>query len=176
MMIRKYFGVPDWNFGRRVEAFENLRKQLNLMNDAFMGVTPGRKAGVFPLINLTEDKNHYYLRAELPGVQSDDLEIQATGTTVSLSGERKIPVENNEAKYHRRERESGKFSRMLNLATEIDPDRVDAILSDGILKVILPKSEKNCPKKNHCKSSIVISRDLSNLLCRSRLLFNLHKK
>ncbi|RPJ79792.1 MAG: Hsp20/alpha crystallin family protein [Deltaproteobacteria bacterium] len=151
MMIRRYFGVPDWNFGRRLEAFENLRKQLNLMNDAFMGVTPGRKAGVFPLINLTEDKNNYYLRAELPGVQSNDLDIQATGTTVSLSGERKIPAENNESKYHRREREAGKFSRMLNLSAEIDPERVDAILSDGILKVVLPKSEKTRPKQINIK-------------------------
>lgn len=151
MMIRRYFGVPDWNFGRRLEAFENLRKQLNFMNDAFMGVTPGRKAGVFPLINLTEDKNNYYLRAELPGVQSNDLDIQATGTTVSLSGERKIPAENNESKYHRREREAGKFSRILNLSTEIDPDRVDAILSDGILKVVLPKSEKARPKQINIK-------------------------
>jgi len=151
MMIRRYFGVPDWNFSRRLEAFENLRKQLNFMNDAFMGVTPGRKAGVFPLINLTEDKNHYYLRAELPGIQSNDLDIQATGTTVSLSGERKIPAENNGSKYHRRERESGKFSRMLTLSTEIDPDRVDAILSDGILKVVLPKAERAKPKQINIK-------------------------
>jgi HSP20 family protein len=151
MMIRRYFGVPDWNFSRRLEAFENLRKQFNFMNDAFMGVTPGRKAGVFPLINLTEDKNHYYLRAELPGIQSNDLDIQATGTTVSLSGERKIPAENKESKYHRREREAGKFSRMLNLSSEIDPDRVDAVLSDGILKVVLPKSEKARPKQINIK-------------------------
>jgi len=151
MMIRRYFGVPDWNFSRRLEAFENLRKQFNFVNDAFMGVTPGRKAGVFPLINLTEDKNHYYLRAELPGIQSNDLDIQATGTTVSLSGERKIPAENKESKYHRREREAGKFSRMLNLSSEIDPDRVDAVLSDGILKVVLPKSEKARPKQINIK-------------------------
>ncbi|RJP78573.1 MAG: Hsp20/alpha crystallin family protein [Desulfobacteraceae bacterium] len=147
MMFRRYFGVPDWSFRRRVEEFENLRKQLNFMNDAFMGVAPGRKAGVFPLVNLTEDKENYYLRAELPGVKSEDLDIQATGTTVSLSGERKIPAENDGAKYHRREREAGKFSRMMSLSSEINPDRVKAALADGILKVTLPKSEKAKPKQ-----------------------------
>jgi HSP20 family protein len=151
MMIRRYFGVPDWSFRQRMEEFENLKKQLNFMGDAFMGVPSGRKAGVFPLINLTEDKENYYLRAELPGISPDELDIQATGTTVSLTGERKIPTESGGAKYHRREREAGKFSRMVSLSTEIDPDRVNANLSDGILKVILPKSERAKPKQINVK-------------------------
>jgi HSP20 family protein len=99
------------------------------------------------MINLTEDKDAYYIRAELPGVKSDELDIQATGNTVSLSGERKIPEENNGAKYHRREREAGKFSRMVSLSTEIDPAKVDASLTNGILKVVLPKSELAKPRQ-----------------------------
>jgi HSP20 family protein len=115
--------------------------------DSLTGRTAGRRAGVFPLINLTEDKNNYYIRAELPGVKSEDLDIQATGTTVSLAGERKIPGESNDARYHRREREAGKFSRIISLSTEIDPGKVDASLSNGIMTIKLPKSEKVKPKQ-----------------------------
>jgi HSP20 family protein len=118
-----------------------------LLTEGSAGRAFGRRAGVFPLVNLTEDKHNYYVRAELPGVKSEDLDIQATGMTVSLAGERKIPAENNGAKYHRRERDSGKFSRMISLSTEIDPDKVEASLVNGIMTITLPKSEKAKPKQ-----------------------------
>ena len=147
MMFRRYFGLPDWNFRSQFDEFDRLRRQLELLTEGLPGRTAGRRAGVFPLINLTEDKNNYYVRAELPGVKSDDLDIQATGTTVSLAGDRKIPEESNDAKYHRREREAGKFSRMISLSTEIDPDKVEAGLEDGIMTIKLPKAEKAKPKQ-----------------------------
>ena len=83
----------------------------------------------------------------LPGVLPEDLDIEATGTTVSLSGERKIPEVTEDAKYHRRERDAGKFSRMISLSNEIDTDAIEANLVNGILKVILPKAEKAKPRK-----------------------------
>ncbi len=147
MMIRRVFGVPGWDFGRPFEEFDRLKRQMDLLGDSLMGRVRGRQAGVFPLINLTEDKDNYYVRAELPGLKTEELDIQATGTTLSLMGERKIPNENGGSKYHRREREAGKFSRMVSLGNEIDPTRVDAKLANGILTVVLPKSEKNKPKQ-----------------------------
>lgn len=147
MMFRRYFGLPDWNFRSQFDEFDRLRRQLDLAMEGLAGRTAGRRAGVFPLINLTEDNNSYYIRAELPGVKSEDLDIQATGTTVSVSGERKIPEESNDARYHRRERESGKFSRMISLSTEIDPNKVEASLANGIMTIKLPKSEKAKPKQ-----------------------------
>jgi len=147
MMIRRYFGLPRWDTYPPFDEFERLRRQMDLLGDRLMDRTAGRGTGVFPMINLTEDKDAYYIRAELPGVKSDELDIQATGTTVSLSGERKIPEENNGAKYHRREREAGKFSRMVSLSTEIDSEKVDASLTNGILKVVLPKSELAKPRQ-----------------------------
>ncbi|MFO7560420.1 MAG: Hsp20/alpha crystallin family protein [Desulfobacterales bacterium] len=148
MMFRRYFGFPDWNVRNQFDEFDRLRRQLGLLTEGLAERTAGRRAGVFPLINLTEDKNNYYVRAELPGVKSEDLDIQATGTTVSLAGDRKIPDENNnDARYHRREREAGKFSRMISLSTEIDPDKVEASLADGIMTIKLPKSEKAKPKQ-----------------------------
>jgi HSP20 family molecular chaperone IbpA len=73
------------------------------------------QAGVFPLINLTEDGNNYYVRAELPGVKAGELDIQTTANNIAITGERKIAAEDQGARYHRREREADKFSRMIDL-------------------------------------------------------------
>ena len=104
-------------------------------------------AGVFPLINATEDKNNFYVRAELPGLKVEDIEIMATGKGIAISGERKISSEGKDVKYHRREREAGKFSRMLNLPMHIDSAKVEAKLLDGILSVVLPKTESGKPRQ-----------------------------
>ncbi|MEN8692107.1 MAG: Hsp20/alpha crystallin family protein [Desulfobacterales bacterium] len=98
-------------------------------------------------MNLTEDKDHYYLRAELPGISAEDLDIQATGNNLSISGERKIEVEKDNVRYHRKEREEGKFSRAISLPGDIDADGVSASLTNGILKVSVPKAEKAKPKQ-----------------------------
>ncbi len=147
MILKPYFGWPDVRFGQTFDEFDRMRRQLDLLTGNLMGRPATRSAGVFPLLNLTEDKDHYYIRAELPGVKAENLEIQSTGTTISISGERKIPVENKNAKYHRREREAGKFSRVINLGKEINADKVEAGLANGILKVVLPKAEKAKPKQ-----------------------------
>jgi HSP20 family protein len=104
-------------------------------------------AGVFPAINFTEDQNHYYLRAELPGVQSEDLDIQATAKNLTISGQRRIDPEDASARYHRREREAGKFSRAFAMPKEIDTDRVEARLVSGVLTVKAPKAESAKPRR-----------------------------
>jgi len=109
-------------------------------------------AGVFPLINLTEDKDKYYVRAELPGVKGDELDIQVTDNNLAISGERKIATEEEGARYHRREREAGTFSRMIGLPGHINADNVDAKLENGILTVVVSKSEAAKPKQITVKS------------------------
>jgi HSP20 family protein len=104
-------------------------------------------AGVFPLINLTEDKDKYYVRAELPGVKGDELDIQVTSNNLTVSGERKIAEEKEGARYHRREREAGSFSRIIGLPGDINPDKVDAKLANGILTVTVAKAEAAKPKQ-----------------------------
>jgi HSP20 family protein len=125
-----------------------MRQQMdNLLNRVSDGGLPGLNAGVFPSINLTEDKDHYYIRAELPGVSADELNLQVTGNNLSISGERKIETEKDEVRYHRKEREAGKFSRAVSLPGDIDPDGVSGSLTNGILKVSVPKAEKAKPKQ-----------------------------
>jgi HSP20 family protein len=104
-------------------------------------------AGVLPLINLTEGKDHYLVRAELPGVKGDELDIQVTANNLAISGERKIAAEEEGARYHRREREAGTFSRMIGLPGEVDTDKVEAKLENGILTVVISKAEITKPKQ-----------------------------
>jgi HSP20 family protein len=122
-----------------------MRQQLEHMFDD----APQQRvsAGVFPLINLTEDKDKYYVRAELPGVKGDELDIQVTGNNLAVSGERKIPAEEEGARFHRREREAGTFSRMIGLPGEIDSNKVEANLENGILTVVVSKAEIAKPKQ-----------------------------
>jgi HSP20 family protein len=121
-----------------------MRRQLDQMFD---DVPQSVSAGVFPLINLTEDKDKYYLRAELPGVKADELDIQVTGNNLAISGERKIATEDESAKYHRREREAGSFSRMIGLPGEVNTNKVEAKLDNGILTIEVAKAEIAKPKQ-----------------------------
>jgi HSP20 family protein len=127
-----------------------MRQQLEQMFDE----APYQRAsaGVFPLINLTEDKNSYYVRAEMPGVKADELDIQASANSIAISGERKIAAEEQGARYHRREREAGSFSRMIGLPGDIDTNKVDAKLENGILTVVISKAEAAKPKQITIKS------------------------
>jgi HSP20 family protein len=111
------------------------------------GNLPMPSAGVFPLTNVTEDNENYYVRAELAGIKSDELDIQVTAEGISISGERKIHEEGNNVRYHRREREAGKFSRLINLPGKVDVSKVEASMENGILKVTIPKSDAAKPRQ-----------------------------
>ena len=145
MSYRRFFHVPTWRIRNPWEELHRMRQQLDHMFDD----TPRQRltAGVFPLINLTEDKDNYYVRAELPGVKGDDLDIQVTGKNLAISGERKIAAEEEGARYHRREREAGTFSRIIGLPGDIDSDKVDASLVNGILTIMVSKAEIAKPKQ-----------------------------
>jgi HSP20 family protein len=129
-----------------------MKKQMDRLLEDARGPYQGTQAGVFPLINLTEDKDNYLLRAELPGVKADEIDIQATANNIAISGERKIDAEEEGARYHRREREAGKFSRMIGLPGDINSDKVDAKLENGILTIVVSKAEAAKPKQISVKS------------------------
>ena len=147
MIYRRLFNVPTWRFRSPVEELYRLRKQMEQMFEG--AATPHQReaAGVLPLINLTEGKDHYYVRAELPGVKGEELDIQVTANNLAISGERKIAAEDEGARYHRREREAGTFSRMIALPDEVDTDKVEAKLENGILTVVISKAEIAKPKQ-----------------------------
>jgi len=136
------------------EELERMRREMDWLTEGLTGgLFREPAAGVFPLMNVTEDNDNYYVRAELPGLRADELNISVTGDTISISGERKLPVEDKKARYHRREREAGKFSRIVSLPTQVDTGKVQARCADGILTVVLPKAEAAKPKQIAVKAS-----------------------
>lgn len=146
MIYRRLFDLPTWRFRSPFEELDQMKRMMERLLEETTSPRLGMRAGVFPLVNLTEDKDRYYLRAELPGVKSDELDIQATANSISLAGERKISEEEG-VRYHRRERESGTFSRMISLPTEIEADKVEASMKDGVLTVVVPKAEAAKPRQ-----------------------------
>lgn len=148
MILRGLYDWPSARWRRPTDDLVTMRRQMeNLFDGFFKRPSQLATSGVYPLINLTGDKDNYYLRAEIPGLKSDELEIQVTSNTITLSGERKIPTENENAKYHRREREAGTFSRGISLPGDVNPDKVEASLKDGMLTVVIPKAEAAKPKQ-----------------------------
>jgi len=153
-MIRRITGWPGWGLRSPFDELESIRRQMDRLREGLSGgLSRAPSAGVFPLLNVTEDDDKYYVRAELPGVAAGDLDLSVTGSGVSISGERKILPPEEGARYHRREREGGKFSRVLDLPTQIDTSKVEARSADGILTVVLPKSEAVKPKQINVKGS-----------------------
>ena len=146
---------PGWRNFNNWSPFDELSRMRRDMERLTEGITRGfsrgSSAGVFPLMNLTEDGDAYYIRAELPGMKADEIELSVTGEGISISGERKIATEDSNARYHRRERESGKFNRILNLPGPIDVEKVDASSVNGVLTIKLPKSESAKPRQINIK-------------------------
>ena len=154
MLLRRVTNWPTRGWRSSFDELERMRRQMDLLSEGLTrGLSREPAAGVFPLMNVTEDKDNYYVRAELPGLVADDLDISVTGDTLSIAGERKLPVEDEKAQYHRREREAGKFSRIVSLPAQVDTGKVEAHCTDGVLTVVLPKAEAVKPRQITVKAS-----------------------
>ena len=148
MIVRRLYNLPEWELWKPMLEIERMRREMDSLLGSRFGVSSRiGSTGVFPLINLTENKDAYFVRAELPGLKAEELEISVTGNNLTISGERKIASEGEKAKYHRKEREAGKFSRIIGLEKPVDANRVEAALVNGILTVKLPIMEKAKPRQ-----------------------------
>jgi len=96
----------------------------------------------YPPLNLSNDEDAIYVRAEIPGVKLEDVELTLTDKTLVIKGERKAP----EGKLFRQERPIGVFHRVVNIGMPVDRDKVAATMADGILTVVLPKAEEVKPR------------------------------
>lgn len=111
-----------------------------------------RSGGLFadaPAINVWRNENGVVLTSEIPGLDKNDLEISVTGETVTIRGTRKAndALQDKNAKYHRQERLTGKFSRSLQLPFRVDAQKTEAKYEQGILTVTLVPHEEEKPKK-----------------------------
>ncbi len=100
-----------------------------------------------PLTDISEDKDKYVLKLDLPGVNKEDVKISYNEGQLSISGERKQEKETKDSKYHRVERAYGKYFRSFALPQKIKEDKIDASFKDGQLTINVPKAEEAKPKE-----------------------------
>lgn len=103
-------------------------------------------SGWTPAFDVYEDKDNFYVRAELPGMRKEDIDLSMHHGSLSISGERKSEETLKDAEVYRTERFFGRFQRTITLPTEVAVDKIKAQYKDGILNVTLPKAEEAKPK------------------------------
>jgi HSP20 family protein len=148
MAIVRWQSNPD-----DTSDFDRLHQEVNRLFNTFAPGTGPFLSRVYPAINVTEEGNNLYIRAELPGVNPENLDISVVEGKLMLSGERKIGAEDEKTGYHRREREAGFFRRTIVLPVKVDSGKVSAAMKNGILTITLPKSEEAIPRKIAVKTT-----------------------
>ncbi|HVB28475.1 MAG TPA: Hsp20/alpha crystallin family protein [Terriglobia bacterium] len=112
---------------------------------AFGNEEPSSRAWM-PPVDIYETDDNLVLKAELPGINPNDVEVRVEDNTLYLKGERKVEKEAKEENLHRVERSYGAFSRTFALPGSIDADKVEAKYKDGVLTLTMPKREEAKPK------------------------------
>jgi HSP20 family protein len=147
MLVRQVWPSRP-GFESTLHDFDQLRREMLRLFDGQSSPQSGlASAGVFPPLNITQDENNFYVRAEVPGVKADELSINAAKNRLSIAGRREIPKEHERVSYHRRERAEGSFNRTLTLPVDLDAERIEARYVDGILALTLPKAEQAKPRQ-----------------------------
>lgn len=125
-----------------IRDLDSLQGDMNRMFDRFFeGRPPNGDSSRrwVPPMDLVETDEHLVVRADLPGMSEDDIEIEIKGSVLTISGERRAEHEEKGEGYHRVERSFGRFARSLSLPQGIDADAVRAAFEDGVLEVRVPK-------------------------------------
>ncbi len=143
---------PFGSLRRRSDFFGDLttiQQEMNRLFDEFFGE---RRAGLsegqwIPVIDVSEIDSQLLVRAELPGMTQDDIEVNLEDNVLTIKGEKKQEVRQEKEHFHCVERTFGGFSRSFTLPAGVKADEIKASFEDGILTVVLPKSEEAKPKK-----------------------------
>ncbi len=104
-------------------------------------------SGWTPALDVYEDKDNFIVKAELPGIKKEEIEVSLHDGTLSLSGERKSESKHENGEVYRAERFFGRFQRTVALPATVAADQVKAAYKDGVLTITLPKTEEAKPKQ-----------------------------
>jgi len=113
---------------------------------------PAEEMSWSPPLEMYEKDDKFVVRAELPGVKQEDIDISMAGDTLIIKGERKVSKEVKEEEYHRCEVCYGSFSRSIALPTAVDADKIEATYEDGILELDVPKTKEAKSSKIRIKT------------------------
>ncbi len=125
--------------------FDRIRREMDQLWES-LSERPGRKGGEegewLPALDISETKDDYVVKAEIPGIDPKDIDISLSDGMLTIKGQKKQEKEEKEENYHLIERSYGSFIRSIPLAGEIQSEKIKAEYKNGILKIVLPKSEK----------------------------------
>jgi HSP20 family protein len=141
--------IVRWEPFRELSTLQN--EMNRLFNTVFDAPSPANGGSTLrrwmPAMDLVETDDHFVLRADLPGMSQDDVNIEFEDGTLTVSGERKAEHESKNEGYYRVERAFGAFSRSLTLPQGIDPEAVTANFENGVLEIRVPKPEERKPRR-----------------------------
>ena len=140
--------IVRWEPLRELTTLQN---EMNRLFGSVFDTPPQGNAGTLrrwmPAMDLVESADHFVLRADLPGMDEDDVAIELEDGVLIVSGERKAEHEQTKEGFHRVERSFGSFSRSLTLPQGVDADAVTASFDRGVLEIRIPKPEQRKPRK-----------------------------
>jgi HSP20 family protein len=134
------------NFGR----LTSLRDEIDRLFEsplAELARSSQLLSGWTPALDIFEDKDNVIVKAELPGMKREEIQVSLHDGSLSISGERKSESKHEDAEVYRAERFVGRFQRTVSLPTPVAADKVKAQYKDGILTVTLPKTEEAKPRQ-----------------------------
>jgi len=141
---RPRWRIIPWRPFRELEEWERS------FDDLFgrpLGRLPVEEKGWMPALDVFEKTDKFVVKAELPGMKEDDIDVSVVGDTLSIRGEKKTETEIKDEDYYRCERSYGSFYRSIPIPSNVDANKIEASFEDGVLEVALPKSAKVKPKK-----------------------------
>ena len=112
----------------------------------------GEETEFAPAFDVSETEKELIVKAEVPGMDKKDININLSDGLLTITGEKKHEKKEEDENYHCFERRYGKFSRTMRLPTEVETEKVDAVYKDGVLTITLPKTETVKPKKIEIKT------------------------
>ena len=129
----------------------NIQDEVNRLFDDFLGRpllrTEWSEEVWSPSVDISETEDNVIIKAEMPGLNKDEVKISLQDNTLTLMGEKKLEKVEKDANYHRVERSYGVFNRSFTLPTSVKSDKIKATYKDGILSITLPKTEEVKPKE-----------------------------
>jgi len=145
---------PELNRWPSFGRLTDLRDEIDRLFEsplAELTRTPNLFSGWAPAFDLYEDRDTLYVKAELPGMKKEDIEVSLHGDTLSISGERKVDEKFKDSEVYRAERFVGRFQRTLTLPSQVQAESIKAQYKDGLLTITLPKAEEAKPKQIEVK-------------------------
>lgn len=141
---RPRLGLTPWRPFREMEDWE---RRLDEMFGSPLWRLPMEERGWMPAVDVYEKEDKFIVKADLPGMKDEDIDVSVVGDTLFIKGERKAETEIKDEDYYRCERTYGSFYRSIPLPSNVDADKIQANFEEGVLEVTLPKSAKVTPKK-----------------------------